>query len=632
MKNTRTYALIIIACCLFSNLNSIAQQVNREVAVSAYIYNFAKNIQWQNEESITEFRFLVIEKEDIIFNELTRLSKTKLLKNKPIKILKSASVGDISSIHLIFISKDSEGRLSTIFDQIEGHNILLVSENYQDKRIIMINLYDTKDGSLLFEINKSNIINQHLTIMQDMILLGGTEIDVAQLYREGQQSLRNLQLEIQKFENNLNHLKEDGIKKAHEIELVRDSLDKQSILIDEQKRILDSQIELLQKREKEIKIQGESILITQNKIGALADELKTHTEELNKGKALLEDQKREIELQEAQIKQQAKVLKESGQTIHRQKNLMFLLIIIILLVVFLVFSIYYALKIKQEHNRELEQKVNERTVELSLLNEQLRVELEERMHAQEEIRILNQTLEDKVAERTAQLADINKELESFSYSISHDLRAPLRAIFGFSQILSNRHKASLNEEGQQYMDYIVQASVRMEHLINDLLDYSRLGRKSVDIHPVLPNKVIDAVYSDFKQRLDDIGAQFIVDKDIPEILGNESLLQQIFINLIGNAITYRRNNVPLEIRIGFEQNAKSVTIKISDNGIGIPKEYWEKIFNIFQRLHSEDKYPGTGIGLATVRKSVSMLNGTIWVESVVDKGTTFFIHLPKSKI
>jgi len=309
-----------------------------------------------------------------------------------------------------------------------------------------------------------------------------------------------------------------------------------------------------------------------------------------------------------------------------------LLAIIIFLVVFLVITIYYAFKNKQKHNRELEQKVNERTYELSLLNEQLRVELEERLHTQEEIRLLNQTLEVRVAERTEQLASINKELESFSYSISHDLRAPLRAIFGFSQILSKRHRESLNEEGKQYMDYIVQASVRMEQLINDLLDYSRLGRKSIDIYPISVNKIIENIYPDFKQKLESIGANFIVENDIPKILGNESLLQQIFINLIGNAINYRRKNIPLEIRINYEQNNKSVILSVSDNGIGIPKEYWEKIFNIFQRLHSDDEYPGTGIGLATVRKSVSMLNGTICVDSVVDKGTTFYIHLPKSNI
>jgi PAS domain S-box-containing protein len=248
-----------------------------------------------------------------------------------------------------------------------------------------------------------------------------------------------------------------------------------------------------------------------------------------------------------------------------------------------------------------------------------------------EIRQLNAALENRVIERTSQLVAINKELESFSYSISHDLRAPLRAIFGFSQILARRHRESLNEEGRQYMDYIVEASVRMEQLINDLLNYSRLGRKSLEMRPVSLQVIVGNIFDDFEQKLQEIGAKFIVDKDLPEVLGDESLLRQIFTNLIENAITYRQTDVPLKIEISCEQVMENFTLKISDNGIGIPQEYWEKIFNIFQRLHSEDKYPGTGIGLATVKKAVGMLNGSVRVESVVGEGSSFIINLPVYK-
>ena len=255
----------------------------------------------------------------------------------------------------------------------------------------------------------------------------------------------------------------------------------------------------------------------------------------------------------------------------------------------------------------------------------------ERKRLQEELKMLNAELELKVKQRTAQLESANKELESFSYSISHDLRAPLRAIYGFSQILAGRHREYLNEEGKQYMDYIVESSIRMEQLINDLLNYSRLGRKTVEIRPVSLKKITDAIFDDFKPQIDEIGGKFKLTDAPPVISSDESLLIQIFSNLVGNAIKYRRTDIDLLIDISFETIQDAVLIKVADNGIGIPMEHCEKIFNVFQRLHGEDKYPGTGIGLANVKKAVSMLDGTIYVESTVGKGSTFIMEFPNKK-
>ncbi|HCC30691.1 MAG TPA: hypothetical protein DEQ03_11660 [Marinilabiliales bacterium] len=171
---------VVLAFCLSISLFSNAQQVERPVAISAYIYSIAKNIQWQNEDSLKEFHFLIIGNDENIIREMTNLSKTRRLRNKPIRISSATNYTGMIDLQLVFVLQDKSDQFISIYSQIENHNILLVSDKYEDKRLIMINFYDLKEGSLKFEINKSNIINQQLTILPDVIFVGGTEVDVAQ--------------------------------------------------------------------------------------------------------------------------------------------------------------------------------------------------------------------------------------------------------------------------------------------------------------------------------------------------------------------------------------------------------------------------------------------------------------------
>jgi signal transduction histidine kinase len=182
------------------------------------------------------------------------------------------------------------------------------------------------------------------------------------------------------------------------------------------------------------------------------------------------------------------------------------------------------------------------------------------------------------------------------------------------------------------MKYIVQASERMEQLINDLLNYSRLGRKSVKLRLIKLHEVLNDIKSDFQTELDNTGATLKITNELPEIYGDDTLLRQIFTNLLGNAIKYRKTDTALVISVSYESIEGGYILKVNDNGIGIAKEYWGKIFNVFQRLHSEEKYPGTGIGLATVKKAVTLLGGTIYVDSTVGTGSSFVIeiHNPKT--
>ena len=237
--------------------------------------------------------------------------------------------------------------------------------------------------------------------------------------------------------------------------------------------------------------------------------------------------------------------------------------------------------------------------------------------------------EDRYRKLAEKLQWANAELETFVYSVSHDLRAPLRAIRGFAEILAHRQRANLNEQGQHYLDNIVQASAQMGLLIDDLLAYSRIGRQAVSRQPVPLCDLLARVTDSLATRIDETGAHIDIPDDLPVLQSERTLLIQILSNLIANALTFHRPSVPPRVAVSCQAEPDHFIIRVADNGIGIPSEHYNRIFNVFQRLHDQDEYPGTGIGLAIVKKSVELLGGKVGVESVVGEGSTFWVKLPR---
>jgi signal transduction histidine kinase len=265
--------------------------------------------------------------------------------------------------------------------------------------------------------------------------------------------------------------------------------------------------------------------------------------------------------------------------------------------------------------------------QLRQANQALEQEVARRAKVERELRQANQDL----GQRTAQVEAANKELESFGYAVSHDLRAPLRAVHGFSEILARRHRSSLSDEGQHYLDNVVVASANMDVLINDLLRYSRMGRSALKLQTLDLNQVLAQIRSDFELRISEIGAELLLQANLPEVRSDRTLLNQILSNLIGNACTYRRADVPLRVEVSCQETANDWILRVADNGIGIASDQFEKIFIVFQRLHSAEEYPGTGIGLALVKKAAAMLGGQVWVESEPGKGSAFYVRIPRNQ-
>ncbi|MEW6497319.1 MAG: CHASE3 domain-containing protein [Cyanobacteriota bacterium] len=262
-------------------------------------------------------------------------------------------------------------------------------------------------------------------------------------------------------------------------------------------------------------------------------------------------------------------------------------------------------------------------------------EMIKRRQAEASLQQLNEELEYRVQERTAQLKDANanlirsnQELEQFAYVASHDLQEPLRAVNSYAQLLARKYQGNLDAKADKYINYLVEGATRMQQLINDLLEFSRVGTRGKELGLIDCEKLLSQVLQNLKVAIAENNA-VITHDSLPTVMGDETQLLQLFQNLISNAIKFRREEPP-QVHISVQQGEKEWRFAVRDNGIGMESEYFDRIFTIFQRLHSKSEYPGTGIGLAVCKKIVERHGGRIWVESQLGSGTGFYFTLPLS--
>jgi light-regulated signal transduction histidine kinase (bacteriophytochrome) len=247
---------------------------------------------------------------------------------------------------------------------------------------------------------------------------------------------------------------------------------------------------------------------------------------------------------------------------------------------------------------------------------------------EERIQSFNSELELKVKERTQELETANKELESFCYSISHDLRSPLRIIHGYTSILLEDYVKQLDKEAQRLGNGILSNTVKMGDLIDDLLDFSRLGRKELVKRSVPMGTMVQNIWNEFQrhEQQQHRAIDFRLN-EIPEAMADDSTIKQVWANLVSNALKYTKHKEKTIIEVGCEGSGPGVTYYIRDNGIGFDMRYYHKLFGVFQRLHAPEEFEGTGVGLAIVQRIIAKHGGKIWAKAQPNEGATFYFSL-----
>jgi signal transduction histidine kinase len=265
-----------------------------------------------------------------------------------------------------------------------------------------------------------------------------------------------------------------------------------------------------------------------------------------------------------------------------------------------------------------------RSVRYAIERQRQKSELE---HVREELQRTNNHLDQLVRERTMELEAANKELEAFSFSVSHDLRAPLRAIDGFAGMLAADFGPKLPAKAQSHLDHIIESAKRMEQLIEDLLRLSRLGRQPLAKRRVDVRALVEEVWNELLRDNKERNIELIV-TDLPDCVADPSLLRQVFVNLLSNALKFTGNVDAARVEVGCQRQDGEPVYFVRDNGAGFDMQYAEKLFGVFQRMHRADEFAGTGVGLSIVARIIRRHCGRIWAQAEVNEGAMFFFTIP----
>jgi len=609
------HALILLF--LFSSF-VFAKDISSERIISSYLYNFAKYTNWPDNPQKKVFEIYLVSSDKSLFLNMQGLLKDKKVHNKEVKIVIGSFRNIPNSTSMVYMDESSENVYKTIYTYFEQKDVLLVSKNYQNKRLVMINLYETQKGTLAFEVNKENIVNQGLRIDPKMILLGGTELDVAKLYKEVKDSLldkeKQLQSQLKKADtlskeirsskemnkelsesiNKKNQKLEETSQQIAASNMQMQALEKSIIQMYQKSEEAEKAFALLLKKQKNVLENDKNLRLKHKK------DLELAKAELDGKINEIQDKESKLLLLDEKVKEKENALVSAGvqiqdqtETIDTQKDFLFLLLLATALFLSLVLMILRTLRLRNEANMQL------------------------------------QTTQKALESQVQQTQKANASKTKFLAHMSHELRTPLNAVLGYSQILQKDQ--SLSQKHQKTLSTINRSGEHLLSLINDVLEVSKIetGHVELDLVAFDLYTFLDDLVNMFAPRIKEEGLNFelVKDKKLPQfIYADIGKIRQIFINILGNCVKFTSvGGIVLKI----SQKKNELLVQIQDSGVGIAEEEIDNLFKPFeQTLSGKLGGGGAGLGLSIVLEYINLMKGEIKVKSEPDIGTSFYLNIP----